>query len=960
MLQVRTYLKQHKSTAIELLIIALLGLTPLLWFKGKALAGGDIPLHTLPLTMLRRTFFVWNDSMYLGDVSFMPSTFPYLAFLSFWSLWGLSAVAVEKLWYCSMLTGTGLAMYYLASMINRSGKQVNALVAAFFFMFNLTTLVSFGTLENAPILNYAICPLLLGLFYQGFRQRSYRYAYLVALVSFFVTVTHPPTFLMLWGAILLYILYELVLDKQGKGFILRFSLIAFLLSALVNLHRTIPYVVLLSNIRQTFIGAYTFPAVLRMNTSSSTMVNVIRLIYYRTWVDNQVPYFSIGQMYHSSHVLIFLTFTLSILTLLAIVLGRRRDILFFALLSLLGLFLAKGPNPPLGEVFSYLYEHLPGFTMFRMPGDKGLFWTSIGYAILLGHVSHRLQEYVRSRPLTRRVFWRERSPLLLNLVLLLLISGVSWPMFTGDLIPVANEQYPVSFRVVIPDYWPQSADYVNSSLDKGRIFLLPRNPFYQNHYGWGYHGIDLPQFMYRIPLVSVEPDGGDLGGYAKNRISVQFIEDIYAIPFLHDSAGMEAALSLSNTAYVVHRKDLDWTFYGFRDPAWGAPDEVEEYLTSLSYLKYERYFGELDFYRYESVSRLPQIWGARDVIVSDDELMAKLRVLEEIELPEQLWVYRGDLQPAVKDNPDMARRVVLETRASYEPLALLDGTADGGWQVENQAMSAPSTVQTSEDEVKEGNHFLLWTLRTTTPGEQWKYSVIRNLGSSDLSRYDGVSFWLHTDAPQIEVNFVLDEDGTGAGVGHYAMYFTQLEPNQWNHIIIRKSELRYVNHNERIPAFTNEEWRRVKRIRLLECILPECGQAESNRTYTFHISDMVGIAYSLAHLGASGGSEPLPEITFAKIDPTSYHAYVEGATEPYFLVLSESFYPGWQASINGQKVDERRHLLVNGYANAWWIDEKGDYEVVINFLPQTFFNIGLAVSSVTLLCCGYLLYRTRG
>ena len=192
------------------------------------------------------------------------------------------------------------------------------------------------------------------------------------------------------------------------------------------------------------------------------------------------------------------------------------------------------------------------------------------------------------------------------------------------------------------------------------------------------------------------------------------------------------------------------------------------------------------------------------------------------------------------------------------------------------------------------------------------------------------------------------------------MYFTQLEPNQWNHIIIRKSELRYVNHNERIPAFTNEEWRRVKRIRLLECILPECGQAESNRTYTFHISDMVGIAYSLAHLGASGGSEPLPEITFAKIDPTSYHAYVEGATEPYFLVLSESFYPGWQASINGQKVDERRHLLVNGYANAWWIDEKGDYEVVINFLPQTFFNIGLAVSSVTLLCCGYLLYRTRG
>jgi len=148
----------------------------------------------------------------------------------------------------------------------------------------------------------------------------------------------------------------------------------------------------------------------------------------------------------------------------------------------------------------------------------------------------------------------------------------------------------------------------------------------------------------------------------------------------------------------------------------------------------------------------------------------------------------------------------------------------------------------------------------------------------------------------------------------------------------------------------------------------------------------------------------IPKITFVKINPTKYRVKVEGATQPYTLVFSESFHEGWKIYINeltdskinelnnygeilasyfdgeikegthrnifldrntfetwGKKpLPEERHLLVNGYANSWYIkpeDAGGheNYEIIIEFAPQKIFYIGLGISLTTLLgCLGYL------
>lgn len=145
--------------------------------------------------------------------------------------------------------------------------------------------------------------------------------------------------------------------------------------------------------------------------------------------------------------------------------------------------------------------------------------------------------------------------------------------------------------------------------------------------------------------------------------------------------------------------------------------------------------------------------------------------------------------------------------------------------------------------------------------------------------------------------------------------------------------------------------------------------------------------------------QSVPKITFVEINSTKYRVNIEGASQPYMLVFSESFHPGWKAYIQNVKCDdgygkvtagyfngeinegthkdvfldkntfetwgkeplaEEKHLLVNGYANSWYIkpeDTGGreNYELIIEYWPQRLFYISLSVSLATLLgCLGYL------
>ncbi len=131
-------------------------------------------------------------------------------------------------------------------------------------------------------------------------------------------------------------------------------------------------------------------------------------------------------------------------------------------------------------------------------------------------------------------------------------------------------------------------------------------------------------------------------------------------------------------------------------------------------------------------------------------------------------------------------------------------------------------------------------------------------------------------------------------------------------------------------------------------------------------------------------------IEFDLLNPTKKLVHIKGATTPFYLAMSESYHPQWQAQMNNDKINGKlagwvpwvkpdriaddKHFELNGFLNGWFVepaelcsnensactlnpDGSYDMEMTIEFFPQRWFYLGLLISGTTLAgCLGYLGY----
>ena len=111
--------------------------------------------------------------------------------------------------------------------------------------------------------------------------------------------------------------------------------------------------------------------------------------------------------------------------------GRARIALAGSSIVLAGVFLQKGQNAPFGGIFVFLFNHLPGFNMFRDP-NKLFLYVILGFSVLFGLatviVSSWLKERLKEGGWRRAV--RESAP---PLVILLVICMLVTPALSGHL-----------------------------------------------------------------------------------------------------------------------------------------------------------------------------------------------------------------------------------------------------------------------------------------------------------------------------------------------------------------------------------------------------------------------------------------------------------------------------------------------------------------------------------------------
>jgi hypothetical protein len=105
-------------------------------------------------------------------------------------------------------------------------------------------------------------------------------------------------------------------------------------------------------------------------------------------------------------------------------------------------------------------------------------------------------------------------------------------------------------------------------------------------------------------------------------------------------------------------------------------------------------------------------------------------------------------------------------------------------------------------------------------------------------------------------------------------------------------------------------------------------------------------------------------LTLDEVSATRFEVTTHNLGHPFLLVLTQSFDPNWVAYIEPsssaqpfwwtwlhQPVPAQRHLTVNGFSNAWWIDVRGAYRIIVEFWPQRFTDIGFIVAFLTIITC---------
>lgn len=100
---------------------------------------------------------------------------------------------------------------------------------------------------------------------------------------------------------------------------------------------------------------------------------------------------------------------------------------------------------------------------------------------------------------------------------------------------------------------------------------------------------------------------------------------------------------------------------------------------------------------------------------------------------------------------------------------------------------------------------------------------------------------------------------------------------------------------------------------------------------------------------------------YQKISSTEYNLDIVSDRKPFYLLFAESYDDGWKAFINEkEKLDDKYHFVVDGFANGWYINRTGHFKVRLYFQPQKYHDAGLTLYIMAIcLSSIYLLLNGR-
>lgn len=551
------------------------------WFRyGMLYGGGDVGLPSYDAKrILDIAKYVWWEASAPGTtVPHGLTSVPLQFAQAILQAAGLSYVAIQAILFWLPLFMMGYGMFLVGLSVFGNQKIGLAILAGLFYMFNPYMMIQvWHRFVHTTFFLAATLPFIFLLwrkwvqsgklvFLLGFLLVNFFGVYLYGTFAFLVTI-----FIFL----LLISLYEIFFpwENFNKAGLITLRLFAgFILLILTNVWWMIP----------SFLVT---PALLSTQHSVSGSVSSLLSISQQAIIPYSIlginPFYLYfqeewGQIYASPFFRIIPWFSLILIIPGFIEALKRKKWLFWALLALIGVFLAKGSADPFGYLYIFSFSNFFPLGVLRNPFEKLGIFLPFAFAIL-GTIGIGWYLNISKKKIKILTF-----PILI-LIIFLLVGVNLWPMWAGKLFGRLDN--PAFIKV--PDSYRKADDFIKGFNKDGKILHLPLTSGEAVTYYWkqGYNGVEPSQLLFKsLPSVS---HGFNIN-YADDALSA--LSQIFNLNPIKEDKVIELLQSF-NIRFLVLHKDMEWRGGYLTDPK-----KLEEVLNSFKLITKKEEFGALDVY----------------------------------------------------------------------------------------------------------------------------------------------------------------------------------------------------------------------------------------------------------------------------------------------------------------------------------------------------------------------------
>jgi len=956
------------------------------------------------LSTLRLNYFwLWYSGQDLGivllDIGQAPT---YVLSGLFAALFGFNWAFIERLiYFWPIIVFTPLTSFLLLRYIFRN--NLTALIGAIVYSFN-TYFLTLQTGHLTLMAAFAGAPIVFLFFDLVLKSGKTRFMIAVALTLFLCGAYEPRVAYLIVFLLFFYFIFTLFTKKDFDfrsvlHLILRAG-IPILLFILLNLFWILGI---------THLSTLETESLLTRSLWGSQYYNIISALtlFHPWWTGAEVAIFE-------TQPIPFYFFLIPLFAIVGLILNRRNKfVLFFGIISLIGILLAKQEGPPFSSLYQLLYDVVPGFNAFR-EASKFYFYIVLGYTVLIASFVHYL---LLMKPDT--LFARGKYVIFFLVSILFLWN--TKPYVTGTIQALTVPREIPQDYIVLNNFLLNQSEYFNT-------LWIPKDS------RWSLFTSTIP----KLRAINLADDKWhrfvDIDIIRQEKINEYILN-----PLTHGYS--DTLLDLSSVKFVlvplqdVQNDDDFFISYGGRE----NPNIRQWYINELDKVPYlERVdIGTKELVVYENENYKPYISSFTTLsnFISTDNLEDRYNFVNQ--------TLGGDFEFVIKNNkfPKSDIYSVFEKinsediKHNFNMTYYLDKNPAYIYHFDNASFSTTtksvllsqkvgtSTVLTKSELPFNGEVTFYYENATTTQNAISNPSF--ELGSWQKEVGDCNNF---DDDPHLDMKLNKESKTEGAqslelqaerhiacvhqkeipviNGKKYLFSFDYQSPNGENAGYYMKfNNLEKTVLTEKIPI-VDDSWHTFNKV----IDIPHNASTTILYIYSYSIDENTNIItrydnFNLLELPddifdywlVSEPSEKLvnpKKIDFELINPTKKLVHIKGASTPFYLAMSESYHTQWQLQFNNEKVQGRinrwvpwvkpdrvsdeEHFELNGFLNGWYVNtavlcaqvENGctknpdgtyDMEFVVEFFPQRWFYMGLLISSLTFAgCIAYLLADAVG